>query len=62
MYLKILKLCKERNLPIYRLEKAAGLSKSSIGKWAHTSPSIDKVVKVAAALGVTIDELLSEDE
>lgn len=61
MYHNILSLCRKKGISVYRLEKDAGLSKSALCKWEHTSPSIDKVKAVARVLGVTIDELLTED-
>lgn len=51
------------------LERAIGLSKSSIRKWDIQSPSIDKVIKISEYLQVSIDYLatgkisgLSEEE
>lgn len=57
---KIKVLAKEKGVSIYRLEKEAGLSKSSIGKWNDNIPSVDKIQKVAKLLGVTVDSLLEE--
>lgn len=51
-------LCKERGIPISRLEKELGFSNGSIYKWDKTSPSVDKVIKVASFFNVTIEEIL----
>ena len=57
---KIRKLAKEKGLSISRLEKEAGLSNGSVGKWDKAHPYIGNVAKVAAVLEVSIDELFKE--
>lgn len=57
---KIKVLAEEKGVSIYRLEKEAELSKSSICKWNDNIPSVDKIQKVAKLLGVTVDSLLEE--
>lgn len=57
---KIKALAEEKGVSIYRLEKEAELSKSSICKWNDNIPSVDKIRKVAKLLGVTVDSLLEE--
>lgn len=59
---KIRALAEEKGVSIYRLEKEAELSKSSICKWNDNIPSVDKIQKVAKLLGVTVDSLLEEKE
>lgn len=59
---KIRALAEEKGISIYRLEKEAELSKSSICKWNDNIPSVDKIQKVAKLLGVTVDSLLEEKE
>lgn len=58
---KIRQLCKERGITIADLEKAVKLSNGAIGKWANSYPRADNLKSVADYLGVTTDELLSED-
>lgn len=50
-------LCKDRNVPVYKLEDACGLSRGSVGKWAKHTPHIDSLSKVAAFLEVPLDYL-----
>ena len=45
------------HLSIAEVEKKAGLSENSIYKWNRTDPGHSKVVAVADALGVSLDEL-----
>ena len=56
------KQCKEQQITIDQLEKAAGLAMNSIYRWGRISPSIDKVQRVARTLNVTVDKLLNERE
>lgn len=58
---RIKKLCEEKGISIYRLEKEAGLSKGAISKWGESEPSASKLCAVAKLLGTTSEKLL-EDE
>lgn len=57
---KVKTLCTEKGITIYRLEKDAGCSKGSISKWNKSTPSADKLQRVASLLGVTISYLLDD--
>ena len=52
------KICEEKGISIWRLEKDLGFSNRSVSKWNESEPGIRKVQKVADYLGVTIEELL----
>lgn len=54
MYLKIKKLCEERNISIYRLEKDLDLSSGIVRKWKNSTPSVDKLNKIAQYFNVPI--------
>lgn len=55
---RIRKCARERkNMSLPQLETALGFSSGLISKWDKSSPSIDKVAKVAAFLDVTLDYL-----
>ena len=41
-----------------KIEIAAGIPLNSIYKWDGNSPSIDRVIKVARVLGISIDALV----
>lgn len=57
---EIKSLCAERGISICELEKACGLGTRTVYRWGKTSsPSIDKVKKVADYLGVSVDSLVS---
>ena len=52
--------CEEQGLSLRQLSIMAGLEDSGIYKWDSSIPSVDRVAKVAEALGTTVDELLKE--
>ena len=61
IYERIRKLCKEKGISIYRLEKDLGFSSCSICKWKSSGPSVDKIQKVADYFQVSVDYLLEGD-
>lgn len=56
---KIQQLCVERDISVRQLEKMAGLSVRTIQHWDESTPSGDKMYKVAKALNVPIEELFT---
>ena len=59
---KIRQICSEKGLTIQRLEQTAGLTNGCVSKWAVSDPKVSNLKKVADVLGVTVDDLLTEDE
>lgn len=55
---KIKALAKERNMKISDVEQKCKIGQRSIYNWDEHKPSIDKVLRVANYLGVTVDELV----
>lgn len=60
LYGNVLRLCYEKNMTIQQLEKEAGLSNGSIGKWKKSSPNIYSLMAVAKVLKVKMEKLLQE--
>lgn len=60
LYENIVKLCKERNISIARLERECGFGNATVRGWSVSSPSIAKVQTVAEFFGVTVGELIGE--
>ena len=56
------RLCDQRGISIWALEKAIGAGNGTIGKWDASSPRVETIKKVADYFGVTVDELLSKSE
>lgn len=56
---KIAILCGKRKIPLRQLEREAGLSPRTIQHWDKSTPSADKVARVARVLEVPVEELLS---
>ena len=52
-------LCKERGISIAKLERELGIGNGTIGKWANSSPTAEKLKRVADYFGVTVDSLLT---
>ena len=61
LYGNIKRICREKHMTVFDLEKQAGLPFNTITRWGKNSPGVDKVKKAADALGVTVDELLKEN-
>ena len=55
---KISILAKENGLTLQKLEEELGFGGGTISRWEKSSPSVDKLQKVATLFGITIDELL----
>ena len=62
MVSRIRALCESIHITLNRLEKEAGLSKSTIARWDENLPSIDKVRRVADYLHVSTDYLLGRTD
>jgi len=61
LYESIRMVCTENGISVNKLEKELGFARSSISKFNTSSPSYDKLKKMADYLGVTIDYLTSRD-
>lgn len=57
---KILELAEKNNISIRYLEKTLGFGNGAIKKWGESSPSVDKLKKVADYFGVNIEYFLKE--
>ena len=55
---KIQELCEETDITILRLEKDLCFSKSIVYTWKNSSPSIDKICKIADYFNVSVDYIL----
>lgn len=62
LYEKVLKYCAENNIPISVFEKECGLGNATIKGWKSSNPRIDSLKKVANRMGVSIDELLRDEQ
>ena len=63
LYQRIKQLCSRKGITIAKLESDLGFGNSSIKKWEKSSsPSIDKIVKVATYFDVSIDYLMGRTD
>lgn len=60
MYEKYLKLLKERGLTSYVVSKATGIPGSTFSDWksGRSIPKVNKLLKIANYLGVSLNELI----
>lgn len=61
IYSNIVALCKERGISIARLERESGLGNATIRGRASASPTVDRLKRLADYLGVSVDQLVSEN-
>ena len=61
---KIYKLRTERNLSQGELSEMLEVSRQSISKWENgaATPDLDKIIKLSEVFGITIDELVKNEE
>lgn len=55
-------LCVERGITFAELERQLGLGNGVIARWGGIRPRVDRLKLVADYFGVTVDELLREEE
>lgn len=61
IYTNVSTLCQSRGISIARLEKELGFGNSTIRGWVNSSPTVEKLKAVADYFGVTVDDLLSDN-
>lgn len=59
IYQNIKSIADSQKVSIRKIEQDTGITLGSIYHWNDVKPSVDKVVKVANYLGVTVEELLN---
>ena len=58
IYQNIKSIADSQKVSIRKIEQDTGITLGSIYHWNDVKPRVDKVVKVANYLGVTVEELL----
>ncbi len=58
LYARVKKICQAKKIPIRQLESDLEFSSGSVCKWDENIPSVDRIIKTADYLGVSLDELL----
>ena len=61
IYTNISNLCRANGISIAKLERETGLGNATVRGWVTSSPTVEKLKKIADYFGVTVDELLSDD-
>lgn len=58
----IKRICEQRGISFYRIEHDCNMGNGVIARWAYQGPSVKKLKAVADYLGVSMDELLRDEE
>lgn len=59
---RIKELCKEKGTTLIGLERELGFGRGTIRRWDTSSPSIERVQKVADYFGVTANYILGRED
>ena len=62
VYEQIKKRAEEKGITIAEVARRSAVDPTLIGKWRNSSPTVDKVKRVADVLGCTVDDLIAEQE
>ena len=61
IFAKIAQLCKEKGISVAKLERETGISNGTISRWGTSSPTVDKLSRVADYFGVSVDSLIGRE-
>ena len=59
---RISQMCEFKGISINKLEQETGIGRGNVARWTDHSPSLDKIQRVAEYFGITVSELLGENE
>ena len=64
LYENVTRLCKEKGVSIAKLERECGLGNATVQGWKELrdAPRFSTLMKVAGFFGVSVDELMMEQE
>lgn len=62
LYVNVKKLCQKQGITFAQLEKSLGFGNGTIRKWDTSSPSVDKLEKIADYFQLSTDVLLGRGE
>ena len=62
IYLRVKELCDQHHTTVRELGNALGFGRTTIKKWEESSPSADKIIKVADYFGVSTDYILGKTD
>ena len=62
LYARVKYLCDKNKISIYQLERELGISNGYIKKWETSSPTIERISKVAEFFNVSVDYLIGKSD
>lgn len=63
MYRNFESIIKKKNITAYQVAKITGVATSTLTEWKKGSytPKLDKLIKIADCLGVTLEEIIKDE-
>lgn len=62
IFTRIKELCQKRGISVNKLESIVGMSQYSITRWKTSSPTVDKLLRVAQYFCVSLDYLVGQTD
>ena len=62
IFTRIKELCQKRGISVNKLESIVGMSQYSITRWKNSSPTVDKLLRVAQYFRVSLDYLVGQTD
>ena len=62
IYLRIKEMCEKEGISVAELERICGIGTKTIFKWNVSSPSVDKLQKIADHFGVSVDYIVGRED
>lgn len=62
IYQNIVQICTDQGRSVASIEKEAHFSLGTLRRWDSVTPGIDKLVKIADILGVSVDKICGRDD
>ena len=58
IYENVKNICEQNGISIYKLERELDFANGTISKWQQSTPTVDKIQKVAIFFGLPIEYFL----
>lgn len=62
IYLRVREMCEREGITVPELERRCGIGTKTISKWGVSSPSVDKLQKIADYFGVSVDYIVGRED
>ena len=62
IFLRVKELCDEHGISVPELERRCGIGTKTISKWKVSSPSVDKLERIADYFGISVDSIIGRND